>query len=82
LQDAHEAWLHGWLMEMEGQGKLDHFKTEDIDAEPFLFRKQTQQGVADCHAGFKAGSEGGKSMPARVLRGVEDGQRCKSKQQD
>jgi hypothetical protein len=41
LKDAHEAWLHGWLMEMEDQGKLDHLKTEDIDTEPFLSRKRT-----------------------------------------
>jgi hypothetical protein len=26
LKDAHEAWIHGWTMGMEGQGKLEHLK--------------------------------------------------------
>lgn len=26
LKDAHEAWLHGWTMAMEGEGKLEHLK--------------------------------------------------------
>ena len=26
LKDAHEAWIHGWTLEMEGQGKLEHLK--------------------------------------------------------
>jgi hypothetical protein len=52
LKDAHGAWLHGWIMEMENIGKLEHLKVEDIDTEPFLFRKRTKQDE-----GFKAGSE-------------------------
>jgi hypothetical protein len=26
LKDAHEAWMHGWLMEMENAGKVEHLK--------------------------------------------------------
>jgi hypothetical protein len=58
LKDAHDAWLHGWLMEMEDQGKLEHLKVEDIDTEPFLYRKRTKQEMTDYDQGFKAGTEG------------------------
>jgi hypothetical protein len=27
LEDAHEAWMHGWLMEIENTGKIEHLKT-------------------------------------------------------
>jgi hypothetical protein len=30
LKDAHGAWLHGWIMEMENTGKLEQLKVEDI----------------------------------------------------
>jgi hypothetical protein len=26
LKDAHEAWIHGWTMAMEGAGKLEDLK--------------------------------------------------------
>lgn len=26
LKEAHQAWIHGWTMEMEGQDKLEHLK--------------------------------------------------------
>jgi hypothetical protein len=44
-------------MEMENTGKLEHLKVEDIDTEPFLFRKRTKQEMADYDEGFKAGSD-------------------------
>jgi hypothetical protein len=29
LKDAHGAWLHGWIVEMEDTGKLERLKVED-----------------------------------------------------
>jgi hypothetical protein len=57
LKDAHGAWLHGWTMEMENTGKLEHLKVEDPNTEPFLFRKRNKQEMADYDEGFKAGSD-------------------------
>lgn len=42
MKGTHGAWLHGWIMEMENREKLEHLKVEDIDTEPFLFRKRKQ----------------------------------------
>jgi hypothetical protein len=31
LKDTHDAWLHGWIMEMENTGNLEYLKVKDID---------------------------------------------------
>ena len=50
-KDAHEAWLHGWMMAMEGEDKLENLKIGYGEVEHDIAY------FSDRNKGFKAGSE-------------------------